>query len=147
MARRRLRRLELPRRAEGVAQARRLHPRTCGRTATRPASAFIKPKRVGQDALQRRLGVYYRVNRASVVDMQAAILEIGAIYVSADVHDGWGIAARNKSITDMRRCRRSSPSASRIRSAATRSRWSASTASASSSRTPGACRGATAASA
>ena len=31
--------------------------------------------------------------------MQAAILEIGAIYVSADVHDGWGVAARKKKIT------------------------------------------------
>ncbi|MGH8176957.1 MAG: C1 family peptidase [Steroidobacter sp.] len=51
------------------------------------------------DALQRRLGVYYRVNRASVVDMQAAILEIGAIYVSSDVHDGWAIAARKREVT------------------------------------------------
>lgn len=41
------------------------------------------------DALQRRLGVYYRIEHRSVVDMQAAIKEIGAIYVSADVHDGW----------------------------------------------------------
>lgn len=35
------------------------------------------------------LGVYYRVNRKSVVDMQAAIREIGAVYVSATVHEGW----------------------------------------------------------
>lgn len=61
---------------------------------------FVKPQDTwAEDALQRRLGVYYRVNRASVVDMQAAILEIGAIYVSADVHDGWAIAARKKVIT------------------------------------------------
>lgn len=61
---------------------------------------FVKPHdQWAEDALQRRLGVYYRVNRASVVDLQAAIREIGAIYVSADVHDGWGIAVRNKSIT------------------------------------------------
>jgi hypothetical protein len=52
-----------------------------------------------EDAMQRRLGVYYRINRASVVDMQAAILEIGAIYVSSDVHDGWAIAARRKTIS------------------------------------------------
>jgi pimeloyl-ACP methyl ester carboxylesterase len=53
---------------------------------------FVKPdSQWAQDALQRRLGVYYRVNRSSVVDMQAAILEIGAIYVSSDVHDGWGL--------------------------------------------------------
>jgi hypothetical protein len=60
---------------------------------------FIKPlDGWAEDALQRRLGVYYRVNRASVVDMQAAILEIGAIYVSSDVHDGWAITSK-KSIT------------------------------------------------
>lgn len=41
------------------------------------------------DAVRRPLGVYYRVNKRSVVDMQAAIQEIGAIYVSARVHDGW----------------------------------------------------------
>ncbi|MFT7776888.1 C1 family peptidase [Roseateles sp.] len=41
------------------------------------------------DATTRALGVYYRVDKKSVVDMQAAIYEIGAIYVSGDVHDGW----------------------------------------------------------
>jgi Papain family cysteine protease len=41
------------------------------------------------DATARPLGVYYRVNRESVVDMQAAIAEIGAVYVSCTVHDGW----------------------------------------------------------
>jgi hypothetical protein len=61
---------------------------------------FLKPHDTwAEDALTRRLGVYYRVNRSSVVDMQAAIREIGAIYVSCDVHDGWAIQARRKSIT------------------------------------------------
>lgn len=61
---------------------------------------FIQPHDTwADDALQRRLGVYYRVNRASVVDMQAAILEIGAIYVSSDVHDGWGIGGRQPAIS------------------------------------------------
>ena len=41
------------------------------------------------DAVTRPLGVYYRLNRKSVVDMQAAIQQIGAVYVSARVHDGW----------------------------------------------------------
>ncbi|HEY0957116.1 MAG TPA: C1 family peptidase [Roseateles sp.] len=45
------------------------------------------------DATGRTLGVYYRVDKKSVVDMQAAIYEIGAVYVSADVHDGWGLDA------------------------------------------------------
>ncbi|MBW8848584.1 MAG: hypothetical protein JF607_26910 [Burkholderiales bacterium] len=43
------------------------------------------------DATARPLGVYYRVDKKSVVDMQAAIYEIGAVYVSGDVHDGWGL--------------------------------------------------------
>lgn len=42
-----------------------------------------------EDATRRPLGVYYRINKQSVVDMQAAINEIGAIYVSSTVHDGW----------------------------------------------------------
>ena len=45
------------------------------------------------DAPRRPLGVYYRVDRRSVVDLQAAILEIGAVYVSAEVHEGWSLAA------------------------------------------------------
>jgi hypothetical protein len=44
------------------------------------------------DAVRRPLGVYYRIDRASVVDMQAAIAETGAIYVSAAVHGGWNVA-------------------------------------------------------
>lgn len=46
------------------------------------------------DALKHPLGVYYRVNKGSVVELQAAINEIGAIYVSARVHDGWDRVAR-----------------------------------------------------
>ena len=42
-----------------------------------------------RDAATRPLGVYYRVDRNSVVDLQAAIREIGAVYVSAEVHGGW----------------------------------------------------------
>lgn len=58
---------------------------------------FVKPNNGwAEDALTRRLGVYYRINRASVVDLQAAILEIGAIYVSCDVHDGWAVTSKRK---------------------------------------------------
>ena len=42
-----------------------------------------------RDAATRPLGVYYRVDTKSVVDLQAAIVDIGAVYVSAQVHDGW----------------------------------------------------------
>lgn len=46
------------------------------------------------DAARRPLGVYYRVNRESIVDLQSAIVEIGAIYVSAGAHDGWEALSR-----------------------------------------------------
>ena len=45
------------------------------------------------DALGCTLGVYYRVDVRSVVDMQAAIQQIGALYVSATVHEGWEVKA------------------------------------------------------
>src|SRR6188768_3089789 len=41
------------------------------------------------NATQCPIGVYYRIDKASVVDMQAAIREVGAIYVSGNVHAGW----------------------------------------------------------
>jgi hypothetical protein len=49
-----------------------------------------RPKRAWiSDAAMRPLGAYYRINKDSIVDMQAAIYEVGAIYCSGDVHDGW----------------------------------------------------------
>jgi hypothetical protein len=53
-------------------------------------SVFVSPRRGWEeDAARRPLGVYYRVRRDSVVDMQAAVASVGAVYVSANVHDGW----------------------------------------------------------
>lgn len=53
-------------------------------------AVFVAPaKQWATDALSRTLGVYYRVDRESVVDLQAAIVNIGAVYVSARVHKGW----------------------------------------------------------
>jgi hypothetical protein len=46
------------------------------------------------DALACTLGVYYRVDMRSVVDLQAAIRQNGAVYVSATVHEGWAVSAR-----------------------------------------------------
>ena len=43
-----------------------------------------------QDAIEQVLGVYYRIDPQAITDMQAAIHEVGAIYVSAYTHDGWG---------------------------------------------------------
>jgi hypothetical protein len=46
------------------------------------------------DALQCALGVYYRIDARSVVDMQAAIRQVGAIYCSGCAHEGWEPRAR-----------------------------------------------------
>lgn len=35
------------------------------------------------------LGAYFRIDEKSIVDLQAAIYEIHAIYVAAEAHDGW----------------------------------------------------------
>ncbi|UVJ46418.1 peptidase C1 [Pseudomonas sp. LS1212] len=40
-------------------------------------------------ATANTLGVYYRIDIRSITDLQAAIYEVGAIYVSAFTHDGW----------------------------------------------------------
>ena len=41
------------------------------------------------DAVERTLGVYYRVDPKAITDLQAAIREVGAIFVSAYTHKGW----------------------------------------------------------
>jgi len=45
------------------------------------------------DALDCTLGVYYRIDKNSVVDMQAALRDTGAVYASATVHEGWALQA------------------------------------------------------
>ncbi|ERK17621.1 hypothetical protein L579_3502 [Pantoea sp. AS-PWVM4] len=53
-------------------------------------AVFQRPAEDWADnAARRPLGIYYRVDRQTIADMQAAISEIGAIYVSCKVHDGW----------------------------------------------------------
>jgi len=42
-----------------------------------------------KEAIECPLGAYYRVEKDSIVDMQSAICEVGALYVSATIHDGW----------------------------------------------------------
>ena len=42
-----------------------------------------------QRAADHTLGVYYRVALGSITDLQAAIQEVGAVYVSANTHAGW----------------------------------------------------------
>jgi predicted chitinase len=40
-------------------------------------------------ATANTLGIYYRIDLKTITDLQAAILEVGAIYVSANTHRGW----------------------------------------------------------
>jgi Papain family cysteine protease len=51
---------------------------------------FIKPTSNWQEeAAAIPLGAYYRVDKDAINDLQSALFEIGALYVSALVHDGW----------------------------------------------------------
>ncbi len=47
-----------------------------------------------QRAGQISLGVYYRVDSSSIVDMQSAIAEVGAVFASARVHGNWDALAK-----------------------------------------------------
>ncbi|MDP1653530.1 MAG: C1 family peptidase [Rhodocyclaceae bacterium] len=42
-----------------------------------------------KDATEQTLGVYYRIDPQAITDLQAAILEVGAIFVSSYTHKGW----------------------------------------------------------
>jgi len=42
------------------------------------------------------LGVYYRIETSSITDMQAAIAQHRAVFVSAFTHDGWNAVKRSK---------------------------------------------------
>jgi hypothetical protein len=54
------------------------------------AARFVPPDpKWTADAAQRPLGAYYRIMKDSITDLQAAINEVGAVYVSSDVHRGW----------------------------------------------------------
>ncbi len=52
--------------------------------------AFVPPK-PGWDgeAARSPLGAYYRIDKACIADIQSAVVEVGAVYCSADVHKGW----------------------------------------------------------
>jgi hypothetical protein len=61
----------------------------------RPGVEGLPRDKWDEDATQTPLGAYYRIDSRSIVDMQSAILETHAIYVSADVHDGWDRVKNN----------------------------------------------------
>ena len=58
---------------------------------------YVQPKdRWNEDAAERPLGAYYRINKDSLLEMQAAIGEVHAIYASATVHEGWLLKRTNE---------------------------------------------------
>lgn len=46
------------------------------------------------DAAKRPLGAYFRVNHRDLVAMHSALAEVGILYTTASVHQGWGEVAR-----------------------------------------------------
>ncbi|MGA8262307.1 MAG: C1 family peptidase [Arenicellales bacterium] len=56
----------------------------------RGKARYVRPKTGwAEDAATRPLGVYYRVAKNSITDMQSAVRQVGAVYASASVHAGW----------------------------------------------------------
>ncbi|HHH19156.1 MAG TPA: hypothetical protein ENK86_01400, partial [Campylobacterales bacterium] len=56
-----------------------------------------------EQAVDLPLGAYYRVKKDSITDMQSALYEVGALYASASIHDGWWHLKKfaNKTIRDL----------------------------------------------
>jgi hypothetical protein len=47
------------------------------------------------DALKRPLGAYFRVNHRDLIAMHSAIAEVGVLYATAGVHEGWKRPGKN----------------------------------------------------
>lgn len=54
----------------------------------------LTPERIA-DAVRRPLGAYYRVNHKDLVAMHSALSEVGILYATASVHEGWDAVKRN----------------------------------------------------
>ncbi len=48
-----------------------------------------------RDAVQRPLGSYFRVNHKDLVAMHVALAEVGILFATAGVHEGWQTVKRN----------------------------------------------------
>lgn len=55
----------------------------------RKARAILTRERA-LNAAERPLGAYYRVNHQDLAAMHSALAEVGILYASASVHEGWG---------------------------------------------------------
>ena len=70
--------------------AESLYPSSLIRASKKGAAADggLNDERVA-DALRRPLGAYFRVNHKDLVAMHSAISEVGVLYATCAVHDGW----------------------------------------------------------
>lgn len=57
----------------------------------------LTPER-SRDAAARPLGAYFRVNHKDLVAMHSALSEVGVLYATAMVHEGWGRVGRDGTI-------------------------------------------------
>ena len=60
----------------------------CWPYETNDANLSLNEKRIA-DALKRPLGAYYRVNHKDLVAMHSAMAEVGVLFATATVHQGW----------------------------------------------------------
>ena len=70
----------------------------------RPSSPGNLTIERAKDARAHTIGAYYRIQK-NIVDMHAAINEVGAVYVSAAVHAGWSMSASSGGRIPFRRNR------------------------------------------
>ena len=61
----------------------------CDLDLWKATGATALSEKVTNNAAQRPLGAYFRVNHRDLVAMHAAITEVGVLYVSSSVHSGW----------------------------------------------------------
>ncbi|MFD0324672.1 C1 family peptidase [Lysobacter gummosus] len=94
MARREILRFQLPRRDEGLASPRRVFGKIWPYKVGDSIETYTEQR--ARDATLRPLGAYFRVNHKDLVAMHAAFAEVGVLYASAAVHDGWDDPVRGR---------------------------------------------------
>ena len=62
--------------------------KTAGLTMSKKKDERLNDARTS-DALKRPLGAYYRVNHKDLVSIHSALAEVGILYATAIVHEGW----------------------------------------------------------
>jgi hypothetical protein len=74
--------------ARGAMKAWHKHG-VCAERLWRARAGVALSHRIVEDAIRRPLGAYYRVNHTDLVAMHCATAEVGALYATGVVHEGW----------------------------------------------------------